>query len=117
MIAKLERLETCIRFADKMDNMDRTWKWFIHPFCKMCNRKVIDLLEFVNGKKSKFRIVIRVSCKVVYHLVIATVAYITTRDQGDFYAESDLSNMETHVTPSFQYKLVWAFIVFLFLSM
>ena len=73
--------------------------------------------EFVNHENSKVRIVIRVSRKVVYYLVIAMVAYITTRDQGDYYAESDLSNMETHVTPSFRYKLVWAFIVFLVLSM
>ena len=73
--------------------------------------------EFLMHHTGKFRMVMRISCKVVYYLVIAMVAYITTRDQGDFFAESDLSNMETHVTPSFQYKLVWAFIVFLFLSM
>ena len=116
-IAKFENSDLSIRLADKMDNMDRTWKWFINPFCKMCNRKVIDLLEFVNGNKSKFRIAIRVSCKVVYHLVIAMVAYITTRDQGDYYAESDLSNHETHVTTAFHYKLANAFVVFWFLSM
>ena len=148
MIAKLEKSELSIRLADKMDKMDRTWKWFINPFFKMCNRKVIDLLGFWNNFNEtypdsmgeyhpsgeirgydwyqhrdrkdefliyvtgKFRIVMRISCKVVYYLVIAMVAYITTRDQGDYYAESDLSNMETHVTPSFRYKLVWAFVVF-----
>ena len=68
--------------------------------------------EFLLYATGKFRIVMRISCKVVYYLVIAMVAYITTRDQGDFFAESDLSNMETHVTPSFRYKLVWAFVVF-----
>ena len=115
MIAKFEKLEISIRLANKMDNMDRTWKWFINPFFRMCNGK--DLLGFINLENSKVRFGISISCKVVYHLVIASVAYITTRDQGDFYAESDLSNMETHVTPSFHYKLVWAFLVFLLLSM
>ena len=117
MIGKLEKLETCIRLADKMDNMDRTWRWFINPFFRMCKSKVKDFLEFVNHENSKVRIVIRVSRKVVYYLVIAMVAYITTRDQGDYYAESDLSSHETHVTPSFHYKLANAFVVFLFLSM
>ena len=89
MIAKLEKSELSIRLADKMDNMDRTRKWFINPFFRMFNSKVKDLLEFVNHENSKLRIVIRISRKVVYYLVIATVAYITTRDQGDYYAESD----------------------------
>ena len=106
MIAKLEKSELSIRAANKMDKMDRTWKWFFNPFFRMCSRKVIDLFT------GKVRIVLRVSCKVIYYLVIATIAYFTTRDQGDFFAESDLSNMETHVTPSFRYKLVWAFVVF-----
>ena len=126
MIGKLEKLETCIRLADKMDKMDRTWRWFINPFFRMCNSKVKDLFGFWNdvnetypdiSATGKFRIVMRISCKVVYYLVIAMVAYITTRDQGDFFAESDLSNMETHVTPSFRYKLVWAFVVFGVLAM
>ena len=106
MIAKFEKSEISICLADKMDKMDRTWKWFFNPFFRMCNRKVIDLFT------GKVRIVLRVSCKVIYYLVIATIAYFTTRDQGDFFAESDLSNTETHVTPSFRYKLVWAFVVF-----
>ena len=117
MIAKFEKSELSIRLADKMDNMDRTWRWFINPFFRMCNRKVIDLFGVWNDVNEtypddKVRIVVRISCKVVYYLVIAMVAYITTRDQGDYFAESDLSNMETHVTPSFRYKLVWAFVVF-----
>ena len=43
MIAKLEKSELSIRLADKMDNMDRTWRWFINPFIRMCNSKVKDL--------------------------------------------------------------------------
>ena len=153
MIAKLEKSELSIRLANKMDNMDRTWRWFINLFFKMCNRKVIDMFgswndvnetypdsmgeyqlaaeirgynwyrhkdredEFLIYAIEKFRIVMRISCKVVYYLVIAMVAYLSTRDQGDFFAESDLSNMETHVTPSFRYKLVWAFVVFGVLAM
>jgi len=153
MIAKLEKSELSIRLANKMDNMDRTWKWFINPFFRMCNTKVIDFIGFGNDvnetypdsmeeyqlaaeirgydwyrhkdRKDEFlvyvngkvRSVMRISCKVVYYLVIAIVAYITTRDQGDYFSESDLSNMETHVTPSFRYKLVWAFIVFGVLAM
>ena len=109
MIAKLEKSELSIRLADKMDNLDRTWKWFTDLLLRMCIRKAIEL----SGRVTlQVRIVLRISCKVVYYLVIASVAYITTRDQGDYYAESDLSNMETHVTPSFRYKLVWAFVVF-----
>ena len=117
MIGKLEKLETCIRLADKMDNMDRTWRWFINPFCRMCKSKVKDLLDFVNHENSKLRIVIRISRKVVYHLVIAIVAYITTRDQGDYFAERDLSNHETHEEQPFYFKLIWTLIVFLVLSM
>ena len=111
MISKLEKSELSIRLANTMDNMDRTWRWFINLLFRMCNRKVKDLFGFWNDN-GKFRFVMRISCKVVYYLVIAIVAYITTRDQGDYFAESDLSNMETHVTPSFRYKLVWAFVVF-----
>ena len=148
MISKLEKSELSIRLANRMDNMDRTWRWFINLLFRMCNRKVKDLFgfwndvnetypdsmgeyqlaaeirgynwyrhkdrkdEFLMYVNGKIRIMIRISCKVVYYLVIAMVAYLTTRDQGDYYAESDLSNMETHVTPSFRYKLVWAFVVF-----
>ena len=110
MIGKLEKWETCIRLADKMDNMDRTWRWFINPFFRMCSRKVLDLFGFWNDVNEtypdsmgeyqlaaeirgydwyrhkdrkdefllyatgKFRIVMRISCKVVYYLVIALVA-------------------------------------------
>ena len=112
--SKLEKSELSIHLADKMDNMDRTWKWFTNLLLRMFIRKVIDLSERVNGP---VRFVIRISCKVAYYLVIATIAYITTRDQGDYYAESDLSTMETHAEPSFQYKIVWTYIVFFVLLM
>ena len=114
MVAKLEKSELSIRLANKMDNMDRTWKWFSNPFYRMWIQKARAWPERVNGK---VRVVIRISYRVVYYLFIATVAYITTRDGGDYFAESDLSNMETHVTPSFRYKLIWALIVFLVMSM
>ena len=48
MISKLEKSELSIRLADKMDKMDRTWKQFISPFFRMCNRKVLDLFGFRN---------------------------------------------------------------------
>ena len=38
-IAKFEKSDLSIRLANKMDNLDRTWKWFINPFFKMCNSK------------------------------------------------------------------------------
>ena len=114
MITKFERSELSIRIADKMDKMDRTWKWFTNLLLKMSIRKVIDLSERVNGP---VRFVIRISCKVVYYLVIATIAYITTRDQGDYYAESDLATMETHAEPAFYYKFEWFLLVFFVLLM
>ena len=114
MIAKLEKSELSIRLADKMDNLDRTWKWFTDLILRMCIRKAIEL----SGRVTlQVRIVLRISCKVVYYLVIASVAYITTRDQGDYYAESDLSNMETHAQPAFYYKFLWFIIVFFVLLM
>ena len=114
MIAKLEKSELSIRLADKMDKMDRTWKWFTNLLLRMIIQKVIDLSERVNGP---VRFVIRISCKVAYYLVIATVAYITTRDQGDYYAESDLSTMETHLKPAFHYKFEWFLLVFFVMLM
>ena len=114
IITKFEKSELSIHLADKMDNMDRTWEWFTNLLLRMSIRKVIDLSERVNRK---VRFVIRISCKVVYYLVIATIAYITTRDQGDYYAESDLATKETHQEPPFHYKLVWFIIVFFVLLM
>ena len=114
MIEKFEKSELSIHLADKMDNMDRTWEWFTNLLLRMLIRKVIDLSERVNGP---VKFVIRISCKVLYYLVIATIAYITTRDQGDYYAESDLATTETHVEPPFYYKIVWTYIVFFVLLM
>ena len=48
LIAKLEKSELSIHLANKMDNLDRTWKWFINPFFNMCYSKVIDLFGFWN---------------------------------------------------------------------
>ena len=114
MKSKLEKSELSIHLADKMDNMDRTWKWFTNLLLRMLIRKVIDLSERVNGP---VRFVIRISCKVLYYLVIAIVAYITTRDQGDYYAESDLATKETHQEPQFHYKFEWFILVFFVLLM
>ena len=114
VITKFEKSELSIHLADKMDNMDRTWKWFTNLLLRRSIRKVIDLSERVN---EPVRFVIRISCKVVYYLVIAIVAYITTRDQGDYYAESDLSTMETHLKPAFHYKFEWFILVFFVLLM
>ena len=114
MIAKFEKSKLSIRLAHKMDKMDRTWNWFTNILLRMFRRKVIDLSGRVDGK---IRMMMKISCKVVYHLVIAIVAYITTRDQGDYFAESDLSNHETHEEQPFYFKLIWTLIVFLVLSM
>ena len=112
MKSKLEKSELSVRLADKMDNMDRTWNWFTNLLLRMFIRKVIDLSERVNGP---VRFVIRISFKIVYYLVIATIAYITTRDQGDYYAESNM--LETHAETPFNYKIVWTYIVFFVLLM
>ena len=71
--------------------------------------EVRDWLKLVNGK---VRIVVKIFCYFVYYLVIASIAYTTTRDQGDYYAETDLSNMETHAQLAFYHKWVWFKIVF-----
>ena len=54
----------------------RGYNWYRHK------DREDEFLMYVNGK---VRIMLRISCKVVYHLVIAIVAYITTQDQGNFY--------------------------------
>ena len=112
MVVKLKKSELSIHLANKMDNMDRTWKWFNNLLIEMFVRKVRDLSRRVDGK---VRIVLRIFCYFVHYLAIASVAYITTRDQGDYYAESDLSSMETHAEPAFYYKMVWFYIVFFLL--
>ena len=148
MIGKLEKLKICIRLAGKMDNMDRTWRWFINPFFRMCNSKVKDLFgfwndvnetypdsmgeyqlaaeirgydwyrhkdrkdEFLMYVNGKFRIVMRITCKFVYYLVIAILAYIMTRD-GEYDAEENkLSTIQADMEPPTFYKFVQAMIVF-----
>ena len=113
-MAKLEKSELSIHLANEMDKMDRTWNWFIDPFFRKCLQIFLDLS---GPGREKVRIMIRLTCKGIYYLAIATVAYITTRDQGDYYAESDLSNMETHAQPAFYYKFLWFIIVFFVLLM
>ena len=108
IIGKLEKSELSIRLADKMDNMDRTWKWFTNLLLRMFIRKVIDLSERVNEKG---RFLIRLSLKVVYYLVVACFAYYLTREGGDYYAPSNM--VDTEIEPHFKYKFHFAIIVFL----
>ena len=91
-----------------MDEMDRTWERFKIPFLRICIGKLIYLSERVNGKA---RIVLRISCKFVYYLVIAILAYILTREGGDYYAEDSM--IDTEIDPPFHYKFHFAIIVFL----
>ena len=92
-----------------MDEMDRTWELFKNSFLRICIAKVIDLSGRVNEKG---RFLIRISCKVVYYLVIASFAYYLTRETGDYYAPS---NMVDHgdIIPPFNYKFHFAIVVFL----
>ena len=91
-----------------MDEMDRTWEWFNNLFLRICIRKVLDLSERVTGK---LRFVFRISLKVVYYLVIATVAYILTRETGDYYGVDSM--IDTEMDPPFEYKFHFAIIVFM----
>ena len=94
-----------------MDEMDRTWELFKNRFRLICIGKVLDLSGRVNETG---RFLIRISCKVVYYLVIAIVAYITTREGGDYYALYNMVNTEIlDIDPPFNYKIHWAIIVFL----
>ena len=71
----------------------------------------MDLSERVNEKG---RFLIRISCKVVYYLLIASFAYYLTRETGDYYAPSNMVNTEIlDIDPPFNYKIHWAIIVFL----
>ena len=96
-----------------MDKMDRNWELFQNRFkspfqngfqnCLILVRKVVDLYER--------RFLMRISGKVVYYLVVASLAYYFTRESGDYYAHQNLG-IETDVFPPFQYKFVWAVVVF-----
>ena len=91
-----------------MDKMDGTWERFKNPFLRICVGKLGDLSERVNGK---VRNVLRISCKFIYYLVIAILAYILTREGGDYYAEDSM--IDTEIDPPFHYKFHFAIIVFL----
>ena len=88
--------------------MDRTWELFKNRFLRICIGKVIDLSGRVN---EKLRIVLRISLKVLYYLVIACFAYYLTREGGDYYAASNM--VDTEIEPHFKYKFHFAIIVFL----
>ena len=88
--------------------MDRTWELYKNRFLRICIRNVIDLSGRVNGK---IRFVFRISLKVFYYMVIAILAYILTRETGDYYAEESI--LDTEIDPPFNYKFHFAIIVFL----
>ena len=107
-IAEFEKSQLSIRLADKMDKMDRTWEWFKNRFLRICIGKIIDFSGRVN---EKLRIVLRISLKVVYYLVVAGLAYDLTRETGDYYGVDSMIDTEIH--PPFNYKFHFAIIVFL----
>ena len=111
MIEEFEKSELSIRLADMMDKMERTWEWSSYRntcrLKKIFSLKVRDLLECVTD-----RFVMRISCKFVYYLVIAILAYIMTRD-GEYDAEENkLSTIQADMEPPTFYKFVQAMIVF-----
>ena len=111
MIEKFEKSELSIRLADKMDKMERTWEWSSYRNTYRLKRyfslKFRDLLECVTD-----RFVMRISCKFLYYLVIAILAYIMTRD-GEYDAEENkLSTKQADMEPPTFYKFVQAMIVF-----
>ena len=93
--------------------MDRTIEWFDNRyqnrFIQICLGKVLDLSGRVNETGI---FLIKISCKVLYYLVVASLAYYLTRETGDYYA---YTNMVDHgdIPPPFNYKFHWAIIVFL----
>lgn len=98
-----------------MDKIERTWESFKNPFqnlSRICIRivfAVVDLYGRVNGTG---RYLMRTSCKVVYYLAVASLAYYLTRETGNYYARYDLGTaMDTW--PPFQYRFIWAIVVFL----
>ena len=111
MIGKLEKSELSIRLADMMDKMERTWEWSSYRNTYRLKRyfslKFQDLLECVTNS-----FVMRISCKFLYYLVIAILAYIMTRD-GEYDAEENkLSTIQADMEPPTFYKFVQAMIVF-----
>ena len=95
-----------------MDEMDKTQEMFDNRFqnrfLRICIRKVMDLSGRVTERG---RILIRISCKLLYYLIIASLAYYLTREGGDYYAPSNM--VDTEIDPPFNYKFHFAIIVFL----
>ena len=111
MIEEFEKSELSIRLSDKMYKIERTWEWSTYRNTYRLKRifslKFRDLLECVTD-----RFVMRISCKFVYYLVIAILAYIMTRD-GEYDAEENkLSTIQADMEPPTFYKFVQAMIVF-----
>ena len=94
-----------------MDEMDRTWELFKNRFLLICIGKVLDLSGRVNETG---RFLIKISCKVLYYLVVASLAYYLTRETGDYYAYTNMVDTDILDIPlPFNYKFHWAIIVFL----
>ena len=104
-----------------MDELDRTWERFKdnyqNRFFRIFVLKHIDWSEKFENANGNVKCVIRISCKVVHYLLIASLAYYLTRDGGNYYAESDIFDffnmLDPDVAPTFWYKIVWAIVVFL----
>ena len=111
MIEQFEKSELSIRLADKMYKIERTWEWSSYRntcrLKKIFSLKVRDLLECVTD-----RFVMRISCKFLYYLVIAILAYIMTRDGEYDVEENKLSTKQADMEPPTFYKFVQAMIVF-----
>ena len=97
-----------------MDKMDRTWESFKNPFqglSRICIRFVVAVVDWYEGVNGTGRYLIRNSGSVVYYLIVASLAYYLTRETGNYYASADLGNaMDTW--PPFQYRFIWAIVVF-----
>ena len=114
-VIKFERSELSIRIADKMDKIDRSWESFKNPFCnpyRICIRFVVAVVDLYGRVNGTGRFLMRISCSVVYYLIVASLAYYLTRETGNYYASDDLGNA-MDIWPPFQYKFVWAVVVFL----
>ena len=98
-----------------MDKMDRTWESFKNPFqslSRICIRFVVPVVDLYGRVNGTGRFLMRISCSVVYYMVVASLAYYLTRETGNYYASDDLGNA-MDIWPPFQYKLEWAIVVFL----
>ena len=101
-----------------MDKMDRNWESFKNPFqnpfqnlYKIFIQFAVVIVDWYGRLTETERFLMRISCSVVYYLVIASLAYYLTRERGDYYAHQNLGR-DTDIWPPFQYKLEWAIVVF-----